>query len=281
VKREVNGEIVDVPLRETSIATNLRNLRVFLRWAHNQGHIQKLPTFPKYKGTRSRGRGLNLEEFERLLQAAKDMRPNDYPQWERFLKAIWHSGLRLGEALQLSWDEDSGFRLDLSQRIGRFQIQSASQKSRRTQEAPITPTFEAWMRETPVAERKGLVLPLVNPDGKPYSRQNVAKFIAAFGKKACILVDRELNKTATCHDLRKSFGSRLAPQLPSMEVLASLLRHASTQTTEQYYRHRSVERTANLLQQFCPANESVGLSNQISTSDESSTTQEPAETLGK
>ncbi len=200
--------------------------------------------------TRSRGRALCLEEFERLLLACRTVRPKDYEQWQRLLRGLWVAGLRLGEALILSWDEGAGFRLVLGE-TPIFDIKAAYQKSRRDQRASMTPEAAAFFAETPAENRQGLVLAPISPKtGKPYSSANVAKYLAKIGKKAGITTDAELGKAATAHDLRKSLGTRLAPKLPNRAALQEIMRHASYATTDAFYVGKDAERTYGYLKEM-------------------------------
>lgn len=258
-RKNAKGEVEVVPIQPTTVASHLRCLKVFFRWAKDKQQIAEVPNFPRVEGGKqSRGRGITTEEFERMLAAAEVVRPNDYAQWQRLLKGMWLTGLRISEALILSWDVDSGFRLVLSGDVGFFDIRAECQKSRKDEHAPLLPEFEDWMRQTPLDERHGLVLAPCDESGKPYTRYNIQKYIAKIGKKAQVFVDRRLGKYATAHDLRKGFGSRLAPRLPSIETLAQLMRHQSTATTEEFYRDRRVKQTSEILRQVL----GVGQSNE-------------------
>ena len=72
----------------------------------------------------------------------------------------------------------------------------------------------------PLRQARGRLFPLaVNPEGMSIKFRKIAK-------RAGIRV--------TLHDLRRSFGSRLAPQV-SAAVLQRLMRHADIKTTLGFY----------------------------------------------
>ena len=104
-------------MADTSIAVYLRHLRAGLSWAVSMGMLAKVPELhvPKRaRGKTSRGRPLRLEEAEKMFLVVPKVRPDDAASWQRFLTGLWLSGLRLEEALALSWDDDKPFAVDLS-----------------------------------------------------------------------------------------------------------------------------------------------------------------------
>ncbi len=53
------------------------------------------------------------EEYERMLdKVAEVVGDAAVDSWKRFVEGLWLSGLRLGEALILSWDGDAPFTVD-------------------------------------------------------------------------------------------------------------------------------------------------------------------------
>ena len=93
-----------------------------------------------------------------MLAAAEKVRPSDAWIWQRFITGLWLSGLRLGEALELSWDYEAPFHIDLTGKRPVFVIRAAAQKSRRDEILPMTPDFAEWLEATfPEGEREGKV----------------------------------------------------------------------------------------------------------------------------
>ncbi len=96
--------------------------------------------------------------------------------------------------------------------------------------------------------------------GKPITGKRVGRIVSKIGKKAGVvvnrtmktvkekvlnektgkptgqirLVEREVVKYASAHDLRRSFGTRWAPKVKPA-TLQLLMRHASIETTLRYY----------------------------------------------
>jgi integrase len=246
--------------KETTVASVLRTVRAALGWAASVGLLREVPavTVPKQaKGKkRMKGRALCQEEFDRLSDAVEKVRPGDAEDWRRFLKALWLSGLRLGEACQLSWDTDAPFSIDLSGRRPRFRIEGYSQKSGNDELLLMTPDFAEFLLATPESDRHGRVFRL-NAMGMniPLDFHRVGEIVTMIGEKAGIVVNREMKrdpktgkpiidpktqkpvqavKYASCHDLRRSFGSRWARKTRT-PVLQKLMRHADIKTTMAYY----------------------------------------------
>ncbi len=229
----------DSGLADATVAKTARQLKAALRWAERQGMLAKAPAIemPKrQKGAKlMKGRAVSGEEYDRLLLAVRKVRPQDAPAWERLLTGLWLSGLRLGEAVVLTWD-DGPFAVDLTGRHPRFRILGEAQKSGRDELLPMTPDFAQWLLDaTPEAERAGRVFKLTNrATAKPFTITEVCRIVSAIGEKARVVVDKASGKYASAHDLRRSFGTRWAKkEMPA--VLRRLMRHADIATTMGYY----------------------------------------------
>ena len=151
---------------------HLGHLRAAFGWAFKMQLIQKRPVFPIPKSDRSHDEG-QADHRQGVPAAAADApgaeRPDDWRQWVRFIRGLWLSGLRLEEAIKLSWDEPP-LRVDLDGgKYPRLVIQAAGQKSRRDELTPLAPDFANWLSRTPAGERRGRVLPIFSTHGKDRS----------------------------------------------------------------------------------------------------------------
>jgi len=215
-------------MKASTLAKALRHLKATLRWAERQGYLTKAPAIEMPKtGAKMKGRAITTEEYERMLLAAPKVRKHDHERWERLLRGLWLSGLRLSEAISLSWDEGP-FRVDLDGKHPVYFIQPEGQKSGKAEVCPMTPDFATMLLETPEAERTGRVF------GLNISRHEAGRALSRMGEKANIVVDPETGKTASAHDLRRSFGTRWASRVMPA-VLQRLMRHASITTTLNFY----------------------------------------------
>ena len=236
---------------EQTIASYSRHLKAALRWAADVGLLVKAPKVPmpkRAKGARlAKARPVTTEEFERMLQKVPAVVGEEAAEpWRRFLKGLWLSGLRLGEALALSWDDGADFAVDLSGKHPRFRIAADAQKSGKDELAPMMPDFAELLFQTPPENRTGPVFILPRPhSSEPAPRDVVSRTVTAIGKKAVVKVasktvkdrngvDWEVVKYASAHDLRRGFGTRWARKVMPA-VLQRLMRHSAIQTTLGYY----------------------------------------------
>lgn len=280
-------------MRLTTLASHLRSLRAAFSWAERRGMIPKAPRvdMPKIvKGGRTmRGRPITGEEFDRMLLAVAavrrvgvnqrssdrtdvdiDRRQADLAKWRRLLRGLWLSGLRLGEALQLSWDQDAQISVQTDGKYPRLRIFAEAQKSKRDALLPISPDFAEFLLATPPAEREGLVFGIEGlVRGKPIDTQRASRIVSDMGEAAKIVVDANdlrpktvtavdkqtgkkttsvamVPRYATAHDLRRAFGTRWSKRVMPA-TLQKLMRHASIETTMRYYvEHHSDDVSADL-----------------------------------
>jgi integrase len=285
VVSQFQAKLLAEGMRSTTLASHLRSLRAALNWAERQGLVTKAPRveMPKLtKGARTmRGRPITTEEFERMLaavpaarttgtsQRAEDRcevsivrRQGDLAKWRRFLRGLWLSGLRLGEALQLSWDADAAIAVHLGGRYPMLRIWGEAQKSKRDALLPIAPEFAELLLATPEASRRGLVFGIEGlRRGQPLDTQRASRTIAKIGEAALVVVDpnvvklrvdkktgevHRIPKCTTAHDLRRAFGTRWSKRvMPAM--LQKLMRHASIETTMKFYvEHNADDISADL-----------------------------------
>ena len=241
-------------MKATTLARHLRCIKACLRWAERQGLIAKAPNIemPKLaKGqSMAKHRAVTAEEFDRMIAAVVKVRPKDAPAWERLLRGLWLSGLRLAEAVALDWN-DGPFVLDTTGKHPAFHIEAEGQKSRRAEVVPVTPDFAEWiLAECPQGQRVGRVFPLVDlATGKPLAAHNtVGPVVSAIGRKAGVVVGqteklatedgRKVKKTvklfAGAHEVRRAFCSRWARKVMPA-ILQRLARHAHISTTMSFY----------------------------------------------
>jgi len=238
-------------MKDVTIAATLRNLRAALSWGASVGLLPDVPKMAIPRAGGARARAVTGEEFDRLIQAAPKVRPDDAAVWIRYLRGLHLGGLRLEESLALSWDDDAPFAIDLSGRRPAFRIAAEAQKARRDERLPMTEDFYRLIMQTPEAERTGRVFKL---DGLqtalPITPKRVCRVVSAIGKKAGVVVatlekrvkDKEtgklvtvqVKKYASAHDLRRSFGTRWAKRVMPA-VLQRLMRHSEVATTLKYY----------------------------------------------
>jgi integrase len=229
----------DEGMKDTTIATHLRHLRAALGWAVSVELLAKVPDVHMPRRPRGqtlmRGRPVTAEEFQKMLTKVSDVRPRDANAWTHHLNGLWLSGLRLDESLQLSWDVDAPFAIDLSGRHPRFRIYAEAEKGRQDRLLPVTPDFAEYLLKTPRPQRIGYVFKLKGIcTGEQMTSARAGRVISEIGELAGVLVNKVAGKFATAHDLRRSFGTRWASRVKPA-TLQLLMRHRSIETTMKYY----------------------------------------------
>lgn len=233
----------ELSLRRSTLSLNtvksyLKHVRVALNWAVDKGMLEskpkiRLPETPE----EMKGRPLTDAEFERICASVSSVVSDQsaIDSWRMYLKGLWLSGLRREESLILSWDEDAAFSIDMSGKYPRFKISASAQKSRRAQLLPMTPDFASWLLETvPKGERQSLVFNPIGKRGSLLTGSEVGRYVSEFGRLAEIETRPGSGKFASCHDFRRSFGTRWARKVMPAE-LKLLMRHSSVETTMKYY----------------------------------------------
>ena len=243
-------------LSKNSISSMMAHLRSALQWAVNKKLLAAVPHIDREGmkgGNLMKGRPLVREEYERMLAVVAKVVGDDAAEsYRRLLRGIWDSGLRLSEAMALTWDQGSGLWIDLTGKYPKLVIPASQQKSGKDEIVPITKEFYEFLLETPEAERHGNVF---NPQPKRKNQPRpsmwwVSRVICQIGEKANIKVSERKNergkkdkagnlkpsivKFASAHDLRRSFGTRLASKVKPA-VLKKMMRHANINTTMDYY----------------------------------------------
>lgn len=227
-----------------------QHIHTALCWAVDQGYLNRVPVFPKQKRNSSRkrkhmkGRPVTTEEFERMLKHCQ------YDSIEHLIRGIWLSGLRIGEALSLTWDQwADGIRVQEDSGELYLAIDADDQKNGEVQIYPITDEFAEFLRAEP--DKTGHVF---NPcrSRKTVSRRvdTVSDWLIQVGAAAGVKVDEKDGKPvwASAHDLRRGFGARWAMAVPPM-VLRDLMRHRSVATTEVYYVGINAKRTLEAMRE--------------------------------
>jgi integrase len=158
--------------------------------------------------------------------------------WRLLLVGLWLSGLRLKEAILLTWDEGSDIFVtsDGSDRLY-LRIHAENEKGASDRLHPITPDFDRFLKRL-VRSPGQRVFPLPWERGQGLSNDihYISRVIVSIGKEAGVVVNTRSGKTASAHDLRRSFGERwaMAPGV-TPQILMTLMRHESIETTLRYY----------------------------------------------
>lgn len=243
---------------EDTIAGYLAYISAALTWAEGQRMITAVPTFPKIQrkkkgGSKSpmKGRPITAEEFDRLLAAIPAVISKKLlDTWESLIRGLWLSGLRLDEALNLHWTDETKMVPLIDVRRPMLQIPASEEKGNTDRLTPMSPEFAEFLRAIPEDDRTGYVF---NPR-LPRQRRlrldmdRASKKIVEIGKAAGIVANRSGGKTkyASAHDLRRSFGARWSLKVMPA-VLQQLMRHENINTTMRFYVGHQAESVADAL----------------------------------
>lgn len=227
-----------------------QHLQTALKWAKEQGFIKSVPLFSKQTrqtkrgGKLMKGRPITGEEFDRMLAAVSKSLGSSasvdaVDSLKRLLRGLWLSGLRLGEALNLTWDQwADGIRVNVDDDNDVcLMIDGDNQKNRQALTYPVVDDFAEFLLQTPQDERQGFVFHPMGANGKTSRRvDTVSTWLVAVGKTAKVKVDEKdgSEKFASAHDIRRAFGTRWAKIVPA-SLLQQLMRHSSIETTMSFY----------------------------------------------
>lgn len=232
-------------LREPTIKGYLSYLHKALKWAKSQEMIKDVPpvNMPKRaKATKvMRGRPVTGEEFDRMLLVSPDVVGKKHGESIRYLlNGLWWGGLRLDEALRLTWTH-GGFCLVEIDGHYYFRIEQEAEKGATDRLLPVAPQFEQMLPNIP--PKRGFVFnPTFNRMKTHRPRlDTMSKIVSRIGEKAGIITDIRTDKNgdelrihATAHDLRRGFGTRWA-SLVQPKLLMEMMRHSSIETTMKFY----------------------------------------------
>jgi len=252
------GALRDSGLSEATIKSHLGHLQSSLNWAKDIGLITSVPKMRMPKRAKNaklmKGRPITTEEFDRMVQAVPQVVGADRSaSWDHLLHGLWWSGLRITEALNLTWD-GPGIRVELSGKFPALMIPAECQKSNKDEVLPIAPEFARMLLETPDDQRTGFVF---NPlrkrsQGRFKSPRDASRTIREIGRKANVKVDeyerggKSHVKFATAHDFRRAFGTRWSSRVMPVD-LQKLMRHANIETTMKFYVNNSADDIAQRL----------------------------------
>lgn len=202
-----------IGLAPKSIKSYLVSLHGALAWGQRQEFIRTVPAFPEIKVPKRKPQATPAEVFERIIAAERS------PEWRGILYAAWYAGLRIEECLRTRWAESFEHPwIDLERR--RIVFPAAGQKNNEDDWLPIHRVLFEVLDALPRTSVK------VFPVGcdRPAASKHFSRLF------------RKLGVRTTFHGLRRGFITRLAKDpnvTPAM--LKRLARHASIQTTMQFY----------------------------------------------
>lgn len=206
-----------------TINREMATLRRLLRLAYKWRILARVPMMERLTGERNREYVLTTS-IEPVYLAALP------PQLCEVATLLLETGLRLGEALSLEWQQ---VRLEAASgaRFGFLTVSATKAKSKRARNIPLSDRAVSVLRAAG-PKRDGLVFH--RPDGTPLSA-------SLLGQQQKRVRDRlKLPEDFVLHSLRHTFGSRLGESGADAFSIMKLMGH-STVTVSQRYMHPSPE----------------------------------------
>jgi len=225
-----------------SADTYVARLKAALRWAEDHDLIDAAPRIKVPQHNDRRSREVTYSEFLRMLAAAKKVRPKDWPCARLFLAGLYRTGLRLNDLRRLSWDPADPIWLDATGPRPLIRLARGSHKSGKLLFVPPRPEFWELVEDQ---VRIGLVCEWPGPNGQ-LARRTVQKIVAQIGKRAKVVTGEGTPKTATAHDLRRSYGKWMLTNFGA-DAAQTSLGHAKGETTRAYYAQQTAAEIAALM----------------------------------
>jgi hypothetical protein len=151
--RETAKGVAKPGCAESTIKGYLSHLLSALNWAKDIGMLREVPKIrmpqrakKSGKAAPMKGRPITGEEFDRMLAAVPRVTGElSAPSWQRFLRGLWLSGLRLEESLALYWDRDDKICVDLTGKYPMLKIRAELEKGNTDRLLPIAPEFAEFL----------------------------------------------------------------------------------------------------------------------------------------
>ena len=209
-----------------------RQLKAAIRWAAENDLLPEAPRLKTPKPVGSKGDPVTHEEHAAILANVEAVIPPPHVDaWRFFLRGLWYSGLRVGEAVSLSWEPLSPVAVITrpeEEPVLRFQPQG--HKARRAETTPVAPDFADLLLSVPEDQREGHVFrPWFHR--QPLSMNRVERLFRKITVAAGV-------PHVNLHDYRRAFGTRMVmeDQVTVFELM-KLMRHRKIETTLKFYLH--------------------------------------------
>lgn len=229
-------------LAASSVNREIRSLKRLFNLAVVRGYLESgqnpCLALARLKVARTRPAYCSPADFEAILRRAPDA------LWRAFLAVVYTSGLRLREALNLTWG-DIDFRnghVDISRKEGDGFIQPWQPKDHERRTVPLPDEAVALLAKWQAEAPEGCPYIFMEAGRWEFYRRQVSEKAWRAGRD---LVNNQLRRFKTLcrragvgpytiHDLRRSCITNWAGRLP-IHVVQKLAGHSDIQTTETYY----------------------------------------------
>jgi len=218
--REYRAYLLNVKRQSpATINRRLVTLRVFCRWAMNEGLLASDPTsaIKPVKQVQPAPRWLDRKEQYALRRAAE--KDGDVRNLA-ILLLLLNTGLRVSEVAGLKLAD-----VELSERKGEITVRGKGTKVRTVPlNAEVRRALREYLAKRPKVKHDAV---FVNQRGEPLGRLGIEYQVATLGRVAGL-------EHLTPHMLRHTFAKNLIDQSVSLDQVAMLMGHRSLTTTARY-----------------------------------------------
>lgn len=182
---------------------------------------------------------LSETELKRLLDSIPIRKFEDL-RTKTLLEVLFSTGMRIGEALNLKWDDISWHKKEAlikTKKTGDEEYIYFSDRS--------LYWLKEWRKKLQKKKKENEFV-FVSNEGNPLS-QNAAKQYLRLHQE-----EWDTKKHITFHTLRRTFGNLLMEKRPDLKAIQTLLRHKSPRTTLQWYVHCDSKRAKDFHRKYLP-----------------------------
>lgn len=218
--REYQGYMQSVQdLKPATINRRMAALEKYIRWAHEKGYVDRLPTFPKIvREQKTPPKALGRVEQNRLLREAERRgKVRDIA----LIRLMMSCGLRVSEVVAIRLTD-----LDIGERHGMVAVRGKGNKYR---EVPVPPEARKAIREWMIERAKRYpdsdwLFP--NRNGGHITARNAEQLVKNIGKFAGLDIYP--------HVLRHTAATNMIRTGADLVTVAQILGHANLNTTAIY-----------------------------------------------
>lgn len=199
-------------LSNVTINSYLRSLQSFLNWSKRNGYVEHIDNFKrlyKQKETLKPNAYFTHEEMTKIIN---DAEKRDY-EFGLFLKFLYYSGCRIGEALNIKWSDIDNRKIELKNKI-----------SKKLEYVYISNTLKEVLDKLKVINgQKERLFRFVDPESL------TARLYRAMARLSIPRNGRNI------HAIRKSYLRMLFENNVPIQIAQKLMRHKDIRITMKHY----------------------------------------------
>lgn len=237
--------------------TNMRHLKVLLRYAVERGWLVKSPfaKVPKAPEPKLKPKTISLEHFDKAMAWLERLPVEDTPEWvgspilwKNFLLTLMHTGMRLRQIQSLKWS-------DINFASQTILLRSETSKNRREWSIPMHPSVSDNLQilRAYAKQHFGATLHSVIFSGKflcDRNRTTRVQSSLSYGQIRRFFENISLlfGSHIRCHKIRHTAGTELMRLTDNPKLVQEILGHTTIVTT-MIYVHPSMDDMRQLINQ--------------------------------